>query len=152
MTVTENGVVIVAADHSMIIVNLTNNSYSYQAAPSTDVVLGLLVGTKLYYYTQDQVCAYTMWADRLTCSGIVWPWLLSTPATVTATPSPTPKPTATPKRTATPKPTSKPTSKPSSSSSSNIRYGSSGSSVKKMQKRLAELGYPVGFGGWCIRG
>mgnify|MGYP002611202259 CR=1 FL=1 len=58
MTVTENGVVIVAADHSMIIVNLTNNSYSYQAAPSTDVVLGLLVGTKLYYYTQDQDGVY----------------------------------------------------------------------------------------------
>lgn len=143
MTVTENGVVIVAADHSMIIVNLTNNSYSYQAAPSTDVVLGLLVGTKLYYYTQDQDGVYHV-GGQINLQQDSLALATSTPATVTATPSPTPKPTATPKRTATPKPASKPTSKPSSSSSSNIRYGSSGSSVKKMQKRLAELGYPVG--------
>ena len=106
-------------------------------------MLGLLVGTKLYYYTQDQDGVYHV-GGQINLQQDSLALATSTPATVTATPSPTPKPTATPKRTATPKPTSKPTSKPSSSSSSNIRYGSSGSSVKKMQKRLAELGYPVG--------
>ncbi len=144
MTVTENGVVIVAADHSLIVVNLTNNSYAYEAAPSTDVVTALLVGTKLYYYTQDQDGVYHV-------AGTIDMAQESTTLTATATPNasaaatatPTPKPTSTPKRTATPKPTSS-SSSSSSSSSNNIRYGSSGTKVKKMQQRLADLGYPVG--------
>lgn len=143
MSVTENGVVIVAADHSLIIVNLTNNAYSYEAAPSADVVLAQLVGTKLYYYTQDTDGVYHV-AGRIdmTQDTLALTTTGAPTAAVTATPTPKPTATATPKRTATPKP--KATSSSSSSSSSNIRYGSSGSSVKKMQKRLAELGYPVG--------
>ena len=144
MSVTENGVVIVAADHSMIIVNLTNNSYSYQAAPSTDVVSGLLVGTKLYYYTQDQDGVYHV-AGRIDIAqqqDALATAANATAATATATPTPKPTATPTPKRTATPTPRA--TSSSNSSSSSNITYGSSGTKVKKMQKRLSGLGYPVG--------
>lgn len=64
---------------------------------------------------------------------------------VTATAEPTATPTAAP--TATVKPTAKPTTKPTTSSSDNdgrIYKGDSGSAVRKMQRRLLELGYPVG--------
>ncbi|MBP3637919.1 MAG: peptidoglycan-binding protein [Clostridia bacterium] len=55
-------------------------------------------------------------------------------ATVTA------KPTATPKVTATPKPASSNTTE----DDGRISKGDTGSAVRKMQRRLAELGYPVG--------
>lgn len=51
----------------------------------------------------------------------------------------TAKPTATVKPTATPKPTAKPTE-----DDGRISKGDSGSAVRKMQRRLLELGYPVG--------
>lgn len=65
------------------------------------------------------------------------------PAATTAAPTVTP----TAKPTATTKPTAKPTTKPSSSTSEDdgrISKGDSGSAVRKMQRRLLELGYPVG--------
>lgn len=64
---------------------------------------------------------------------------------VTATAEPTATPTTAP--TATVKPTTKPTAKPTTSSNNDdgrISKGDTGSDVRKMQRRLLELGYPVG--------
>ncbi len=144
MNASENGLVIVGADHSMTIVNLTDNSYRYEAAPSQDVAAGILVGNKLYYYSQATDGTYHV-AGSIDYTASVLPVVTNAVTTVTATPAPT-KAAAT----ATPRPTARPTAKPTNNSSSNtttyatVRYGNTGSKVKKMQKRLADLGYPVG--------
>lgn len=148
MTVTENSIVLVAADHSLIVVNLTDHSYRYEPAPSQDVTNAMQVGNKLYYYTTNVDGSYhtagvieSVSADTMTLVNTNTATATPRPA-VTATP--TPKPTKAP----TPKPTKKPSSSSSSSSSSStyatVRYGNTGSRVKKMQQRLQKLGYPVG--------
>ena len=65
-------------------------------------------------------------------------------ATKVPTVPPRQTPAATQRPTATPKPTSKATSTPSDRKDGYIYFGDRGSNVRKMQTRLAELGYPIG--------
>ena len=84
------------------------------------------------------------------------PWVLETIENdamllVTVTPAPTVTPVPTPTPTATPQATLVPTTAPSGGGSSqrqddgNIYKGAKGQTVRKIQRRLQELGYPVGY-------
>ena len=136
ITATEDAVTMVKADHSITVVSLNDNAYHQFPASSQETTLAVSIGTKLIRLHENES------GDGYVVEDAVEGFSAPTPAP-TATLAPTAVPTATPKLTATPKPAG-------SSSASNdeddgrIRYGASGSKVRKMQKRLAELGYPVG--------
>lgn len=133
---TEDSVTMLAGDRSVIIVNLQDNSRRYEPAASAETSAAVHVNGQLFRYTQDENGHYLVENVqnnelRLIDASSVTPTPTATPRP-TATPTPTPKPTKTPKPTATPIP-----------DDGNIYYGQSGSDVKKMQRRLTELGYPV---------
>lgn len=143
ITATEDAVAMVKDDHSITAVNLTDNSFHEFTANADTTTLAISIGNKLIRVHEDTLNGgYTV--ESTSDDGVT---VTPTPE-VTATPTVTPTATATTKPTATPKTTEKPSSSSSSSSSSEddgrISNGAKGSSVKKMQKQLAALGYPVG--------
>ncbi|MGN0745660.1 MAG: peptidoglycan-binding protein [Aristaeellaceae bacterium] len=140
ITATEDAVAIVAADHSIVTVNLADNSYHTFPATSQETTVAVSIGNKLVRLHEDTLnggYVVEMTSDNQTV-------VTATPA-VTVTPTPTTMPTATPATvTAKPTATPKPTNSTTTSDDGRISKGASGSSVRKMQQRLADLGYPVG--------
>ena len=139
LTVTGEALTLTAADRSVIVMNLMNGETAeFPAAGSVTAAACQMNGT-LYRYQKTADQGWTLESA-----------LAAAAATPTAAPTtaPTAAPTATPKATATPKPTAtaKPTADPESyvDEDGTIHRGASGSTVKKIQKRLSELGYPVG--------
>lgn len=145
MIATDDTLTMVAADHTVTVVTLLDRNRQTYPATSQLTTHAVSVGGQLIRYDKDVTTGqYTTEANIQTLS-------LLTPATTAptyvassvATNAPTTKPQAT--TTVRPTTTTKPsTSSSSSSSSDTLRKGDKGSDVRKMQKRLAELGYPVG--------
>lgn len=134
----EDTVVMLAGDRSMILVNLQDNSRRYEPAVSNQTAAAVSVGGQLFRYTQDAAGHYLI--ENASQMALV---SVNQGQTVTVTPTPTPRPTATPTPTPKPTATKKPTPTPTPDDGS-IHFGDRGSDVKKMQKRLLALGYPVG--------
>lgn len=137
MCVTEEALTITCADRSIVTFGLKTGEYKSFPASGFETTGACLAGERLYrYYTTEQI-----------------PWVLEdiqndamklvtvTPAptvtpTVTMAPTATWAPTITPRPTVTPRPTE---------DDGSIHYGARGRTVRKIQQRLAKLGYPVGY-------
>ncbi len=134
LCVTGEALTLTAADRSIISISLSTGESVPFPASGQETTAACMADGRLYRYnTTDQV-----------------PWVLETIQNdamqlVTVTPAPTAAATAT----ATPRVTLVPTAAPGGNSSQqddgNIYKGASGRTVRKIQQRLLELGYPVGY-------
>ena len=134
MAVTADALTVTTAEHKAFVIDLaTGKSEEYPAVSQLTKVVFKADG-KLYYYRE----------------GATKPWELEQVMILPSVSANTPAPTAVPTPTATVKPTAKPTATPKPTSQSSdipegaIGKGASGSTVRKIQQRLSDLGYPVG--------
>ena len=129
LTVTKDALTLTGTDHMVTVMNLITGETSLYPAWSAETAAACVMNNTLYRYR------YT--ADQR--------WVLETN---TALVSPTPVPTPTPAPTPTPTPTQRPVVTPTPyngyDDDGTIYYGASGKTVRKIQARLADLGYPVG--------
>ena len=128
MTVTGEALTITGADHKVTVMSLTSGEVFQYEATSDQTAAACMTGGVLYRYRQPEP---DKWEPE------------SAAAVMTPTPAPTAAPTPVP--TSTPRPT--PTATPRQSyqdDDGTIYRGASGKTVRKIQQRLAELGYPVG--------
>ena len=138
MCVTAEALTLTAADRSIISVDLKTGEKQAFPASGQETVAACMVSNRLYRYTATETV----------------PWELETIMNdamqlLTVTPPPSPTPTQTPTPTPTPRVTHEPTPTPKNSSGGsegdgNIYKGASGRTVRKIQQRLLDLGYPVG--------
>lgn len=140
LCVTAEALTLTAKDHSIVCFNLKTGETQVFPASGQETAGACMVDNRLYRYTATETL----------------PWQLETILNdamqlVTVTPAPTLTPTPAPTATPTPRPTAAPTATPKSSSkgetsgNGNIYKGASGRTVRKIQQRLADLGYPVGW-------
>ena len=138
LSLTEEALTLTDTDHSVTAFSLkTGEAFTFPAS-GQDTAAACMADDRLYRYTRDETGTWTLEEIRNDAMQLV----TVTPAP-TATPSPTPTPTPTPR------PTAAPTATPKGGSSggsvdNNIYKGAKGKTVRKIQQRLAELGYPVG--------
>ncbi len=147
MTATADTLTMVAADHSVTVMNLIDNSQQHYPAASQTVERALSIGGTLLLYRPDPQRGWQVeGTDILPSLQLVDLINQQGKATATVTPTATPTPTPTPRVVITIAPTRtvKPTATPKASEYERLSYGDSGSAVRKMQKRLSALGYPVG--------
>jgi len=123
MTVTEQALTLTGKDHKVTVMNLTNGDVAEYPATSVKTASACLMNGMIYRYEQTENLHWELQSALV----------VNTPE---PTPAPTPTPTPTPAPTATPKPTP--------DEDGTIYRGDSGDAVRKIQKRLSELGYPVG--------
>ena len=140
LCVTGEALTLTAADRSIVSISLKTGESKPFTASGQMTTAACMADDRLYRYnTTDQV-----------------PWVLETIQNdamqlVTVTPAPTATAEPTPTPTPTPQATLVPTTAPSGGGSSqkqddgNIYKGAGGKTVRKIQERLWELGYPVGY-------
>lgn len=140
MIATDETLTIVAGDHSVTVVALIDRSRVTYPATSEVTVRAAAIGDQLLRYTQDENGLFITEANDVL--SLLTP-VNAVAVTIVPTATPTTRPTATVtvRPTATPRPT---TSSSSGSTYDRLSKGDRGADVRKMQKRLAELGYPVG--------
>ena len=139
LTCSAHAVTLTHPDGSVTVIALETGEKRQVASVSTDTVSAALVGDRLYRYSANGNGYHLQQAEALQ--------LTPKQETVTATPVPTATPAPTVRPTATPRPTVTPTREPSPTEEvqdENIRKGERSDRVRKMQKRLLQLGYPVG--------
>ena len=138
MTALQHMLVITATDHSLWTLDLPSGTVYTLPAIGDQTQAAAVINGEVYRYLftdaegwqlEDTASATANQAAQATAT----PVLTSAPV-ITATP--TPKATATPRAAA--------TATPAATDDGLIHKGDSGSRVRKMQNRLAELGYPVG--------
>ena len=136
LCVTGEALTLTAADRSIICISLESGKSKSFSASGQETTGACMVDDRLYRYDTTALV----------------PWMLETIQNdamqlETVTPAPTATATATPAPT--PQATLVPTAAPGGSSSSkddgNIYKGAGGRTVRKIQQRLWELGYPVGY-------
>ena len=123
MTVTREALTLTAKDHQITVLNLMTGGSSVYPAAGTQTASACMQGGTLYRYILAE--------DGR--------WVLES-GTAVSTPTPTPRPTATPA------PTRQSPSYPDDDGT--IYYGAYGKTVRKIQSRLYDLGYPI----WRIDG
>ena len=134
MAVTKDAVTVTTTEHKAFVIDLATGKTEEYPAVSQQTKVVFKADGKLYYYKE----------------GVTKPWELEQVLNLVPAVTATPAPTAAPTPTATVKPTAKPTATPRSSSQDSdipdgaIGKGARGSTVRKIQQRLADLGYPVG--------
>ncbi len=129
LTVTREALTLTAADHQVTVMNLVSGEITSYPAVSTITASAVLMNGVVYRYQQAE--------DQS--------WILES-GTVLATPTPAPAfiATSTPAPTATTKPTATPNNNSQTEDDGTIYFGARGKTVKKIQERLSELGYPTG--------
>ena len=139
---TDETVTMVASDHTVTVVTLLDRSRITYPASSELTTHAVAIGGQLIRYSLDgETGKYTTEANIQALAAITPATEAPTFAVPVTTEMPTVAPiVTTPRDTSTPKPSSS----SSSGSSAALRKGDRGNDVRKMQKRLAELGYPVG--------
>ena len=125
LTVTREALTLTDTAHQVTVMNLLTGDISRYPATSGKTAAACMQGGMLYRYQQTEDGS----------------WILEA-GTAVNTPSPTPAPSATP----TPRPTEK--QNQYTDDDGTIYYGASGKTVRKIQTRLSELGYPI----WKIDG
>ena len=146
MIATDDTLTMVAGDHSVTVVTLLDRARQAYPAASQLTTHAVSIGGQLVRYAKD------ITTGKYTTEQNIQTLALLTPVTTAPTYVTPGASTATPTAPSTATPTVKPqtTKAPSTSSSSSstdddtLRKGDKGSAVRKMQKRLSELGYPVG--------
>ena len=152
LLVTDEAAVLVEADHSVTVYE-TAPGYAAHRYPafSQETAAAFVRENRLYRFTVDAEGRYTLEtvedalltvspdeAARNVSSATASPAMpTGVPVTVTAAPAATPRPTVKP--TATPAPTAQ----TGVTEDGSIDFGARGSTVKKIQRRLIELGYPL---------
>ena len=137
MTASSSALALTHEGGAVTVISLATGERQTVAALNGETAAAALVGDRLYRYTEDDAGYHLQQVDTVVFT--------RSAEAVTATPLPTftpaPRPTATPRPapTATWRPA--PTQTPEDE---NIRRGENSARVRKMQKRLQELGYPVG--------
>ena len=140
VTVSKEAVVLTTFDHRVIVINLMDGTTEEQEAMSKQTLAACKTNGALYRYTRANDGSW------VTESGVADTAATMKPAaTDTPQPAETAKPTEAPKPTATPKTANKKDSQESLiDDDGTVHFGARGSTVKKIQKRLSDLGYPVG--------
>ena len=131
LTVTREALTLTGSDHQVIVMNLlTGVVTEYPGTEEEKTAAACMICDTLYRYTLSEDQKW-MFESSTALTPLTLPMAMPAPA-------PTPVPT--------PAPTSKTTEKATSliDSDGTIHFGASGSTVRKIQKRLAELGYPTG--------
>ena len=146
MIATDDTLTMVAADHTVTVVTLLNRNRQTYPATSQLTTHAIVIGGQLVRYDKDLTTGKFTTEENIQAlaqlNALNAPtYVPVTAATVTPSMQPTVTPTAKPTATTRPSTSS---SSSSSSSSDTLSKGDKGSEVRKMQKRLAELGYPVG--------
>ena len=147
MIATDDTLTMVAGDHTVTVVTLLDRGRQTYPATSQLTTHAVSIGGQLVRYDKDII------TGKYTTEASIQPLTLLTPVTTSqsyvapgaSTATPTTQPTVTP--TLRPQVTTAPSSSSSGSTSTSddtLRKGDKGSEVRKMQKRLSELGYPVG--------
>ena len=145
LTITRDALTLTGADQQVTVFDLRSGGTLEFPAPETPLDAACMMNDVLYRYTFAEDTLWTLVssekipaADPTAVTTLPAAPTETPTATPTATPSPTPRPTATP----TPRPTATPADLIDEDGT--IHKGASGDVVKKIQRRLAELGYPVG--------
>ncbi len=141
MTITRDALTLTGTDHRITVMSLTDGQMTEFPATSEMTAAACVVNGVLYRYirTDDQ-----KWLPESSLV-LVEPEPSATPVPTpepTATPTPTPSPSPRPTPTPSPKPTPTPTGLIDEDGT--IHYGAAGRTVRKIQARLSELGYPTG--------
>lgn len=138
LCVTGEALTVTGTDHTVLSVDLKTGETKTFPASGQETAAACIVDGRLYRYLKTETESWELESiqnDAMQLSTV-------TPApTMTPTPTPTPSPT--------PRVTSAPTATPKGSSGNNegdgnIYKGATGRTVRKIQQRLLDLGYPVG--------
>ncbi len=136
MTASDDALAVLGSDRSVTTISLADHKREHAAAISANTALAVCVDGKLYRYTNEVENVWLL--EGNTPSALT---MVDVTAQPSATPFiPTQAPTATPrinKSTATPAPDD-------DDVYNTLHYGDTGSEVRRMQRRLKDLGYPVG--------
>lgn len=143
LIVTRDALTLTGTDHGITVMNLLNGEISAYPSESGRTAAACEMNGVLYRYTLSEENRWTLETSRKTAEET---------SAVSQTPavSPTSAPTATPTPTPTVAPTVAPTRIPTATPVSlidedgTIHRGATGEEVRKIQKRLNELGYPAG--------
>lgn len=146
ITATDDTVVLTTSAHEVLLLDRNdNNTIHFLPAVEDKANLAVCIGDKLFRYeagehtnTVVSVESVPVIVARGTGDESAAHAAVTTAPSVTAAPAVTPRATATVRPTSTPRPTARPTADDES-----IHYGDRGDAVKKMQRRLIELGYPL---------
>lgn len=126
LNVTRDALTVTGKDHRITVMDLTNGEVKIYSATSEETAAACLLNGVLYRYRQPEENK----------------WELETMTTVAM---PTSAPVTTPTATPTPSPTQVPAAQQTYVDDDGTIYrGASGKTIRKIQSRLAELGYPVG--------
>ena len=133
LTVTKEALTLTGTDHQLTVVNLETGAITVYGALSNQTEAACVEDGQLYRYRKDDQQAWI--PESGDASLISMPPAAATPTVTVSAVTATPTPTATPTATATATPTE---------DDGSLHRGDSGDEVRKVQKRLAELGYPTG--------
>ena len=142
MTLTRDAVTLVDAQHTVLVFLIEDSSIQSYPATSELTAAASYINGKLFRYAKEDNGWRT---ESVEAAEATRQAAISTPSSAATTPVPTS--TARTVVTPTPTPTAKPrtvTPSPTPEEDETIRKWDKGSRVKKMQQRLADLGYPVG--------
>jgi len=142
MTATGDALAIVGADHTVVVISLIDMIRQSFPAISDTTSMAVAIGTEVLRYSQTEDGKWLAESDE------TLPTLTlvdANTAVVRATSVPTATPSPTPTRRPTATPTQRPTATPEPEEAyPQLSYGDKGSAVRKLQRRLEALGYPVG--------
>ena len=140
LTVSKDAVVLTTTDHRVIVMDLNKGTTEELAALSRETLSACMVNDVVYRYHHANDRTWVIESGVAETAATMKP-----AATETMKPAETAQPTATPRPAATAKPTENKSGNESLiDDDGTIHYGARGNTVKKIQKRLADLGYPVG--------
>ena len=140
LTVSKDAVVLTTTDHRVIVMDLNKGTTEELAALSRETLSACMVNGVVYRYHHANDRTWVIESGVAETAATMKP-----AATETMKPAETAQPTATPRPAATAKPTENKSGNESLiDDDGTIHYGARGNTVKKIQKRLADLGYPVG--------
>lgn len=146
LNVTDEALTLTAADRTVMTWSLKDAAAETFAPSGMETTAAVLAGGRLYRYVSTETMPWVLEDIRNDALQLA----TVTPAP-TATPSPTPVPTATPRPTPVPTATPRITATPRPSGGGDDEDGfpiykwARGSRVRSIQRRLQNLGYPVGY-------
>ena len=136
LTVTREALTLTGTDHQVTVMSLINGEVTNYPATSQQTAAASLMNGVLYRYTLSEDQHWVLESGTILTTPTPAPTATLAPTTAPAT---TAVPTVTPKPTATPK-----SGNQTEDNDGTIYYGARGNTVKKIQQRLHDLGYPVG--------
>ena len=134
LAVTTEALTLTTSDQSILAFDLKTGELTTYLPSGKQTAGACIAGGRLYRYAKTESNGWLL--EEI--EDDAWKLNTVTPAPTTApTPTPTPSPTPAPTPTPSPKPTETP-------DDGTVRRGDRGQAVRDIQKRLKELGYPVG--------